>query len=191
MRGRPAWLGAGYLLTTRVTRNDGLRFWLVASAWLALAAVCIWRGRSKWVLWAAVVPIAVSIVAIVLGLIVALALAPEPTSTAILCPTGTPEALVEVALLVSQVTIVGSYLVLAVGAISPTKETKSGKDASWFNLVSLSARPRRLGISRVHYYTRWQGGAAGGGPADWNRAQISTGSKRPGGGHRAQRNSRG
>ena len=147
-----AWLGAGYLLTTRVTGNDGLRFWLVASVWLALAAVCIQKRRGKWVLLAAVIPIMVVIVAYVLGFIVALSLAPEREPTDILFPSGMPEEPLMVAGALSLVAIVGSYLVLAIGAIRPTRATMPGKDAT-----------------RVHYYTRWQGRAAGGDPADWKQ----------------------
>lgn len=147
-----AWLYAGYLLTTRVTGNDGLRFWLVASVWLALAAVCIRKRRGKWVLLAAVIPITVVIVANVLGLIVAVALAPEPEGTDILLPSGMPEEPLVVAGALSVIAIVGSYLVLAIGAIRPTREAVPGKDAT-----------------RDHYYTRWQDGAAGGDSADWKQ----------------------
>ena len=125
-----AWLYAGYLLTTRVTGNDGLRFWLVASVWLALAAVCIRKRRGKWVLLAVVVPIAVIIVAWVLGIFVAISLAPEPEGTDILFPSGTPEEPLVVARALSLIAIVGSYLALAIGAIRPTRETVPGKDAT-------------------------------------------------------------
>jgi hypothetical protein len=104
------------------------------------------------VLLAAVIPIMVVIVAYVLGFIVALALAPERDPTDIVFPSGMPEEPLMVAGALSRIAIVGSYLVLAIGAIRPTRATVPGKDAT-----------------RVHYYTRWQDGAAGGDSADWKQ----------------------
>ena len=140
------WLGAGFVLTTRITGTDGLIFWLVASAWLALAVVSIRQGRTKWVVRAAVIPIAVIIVANVLALIVGVILAPESTGETYF--PDVPDAPFVVANVVTWVAILSSYLVLAVGAIGPSTKTID-----------------TLTRHRVIYHTRWQ--RPSGRPAGW------------------------
>ena len=136
------WLGAGYVLTTRITGSDGLIFWLVASAWLGLAVVSIRQGRTKWVGRAAVIPIAVIIAANVLALIVGLVLAPESTGESYF--PDVPDAPFVVANVITWVSILSSYLALAVGAIGPSTKTID-----------------TLTRHRVIYHTRWQR------PAGW------------------------